>query len=353
MSRYCFQATCVSRGKATDRVVCPTCGDKTRPDFTNLPPPPAALDPSREFGIIETNSRTPGESAATLDDVVIYTAVKSDDGQAREKLIGRIYGYALPLVEATACIVLAISGRFTITFALGALFSVQQVIVNYRGRKLTGPISEDPEIQARISQTLKELCIAAGCPIPRVTLRRTATPAGVLLGRGRAVLLLSPDLARVTDDDALRAVIAHEVAHLSSSDIAVARRRITDRKLGIYLLMLALFFTIGKQRYEFLLILIVLLIPFLKIVALSFGFNNRWRETRADLAGVALTEKPDAMIRSLELVSEIVKGNRERIYGRALLKWALTPFSIPATTHPPLEERIARLRAFTPTSEAS
>jgi Zn-dependent protease with chaperone function len=95
--------------------------------------------------------------------------------------------------------------------------------------------------------------------------------------------------------------------------------------------------------------LIVFFVPFIRVVTLLLGFTNRWRETRADVAGVALTQNPDAMIRGLQLVYGLVEENRKQIYGPAPLRWALIPFSIRATTHPSLAERIARLRAITPT----
>jgi Zn-dependent protease with chaperone function len=119
--------------------------------------------------------------------------------------------------------------------------------------------------------------------------------------------------------------------------------------LGTYILGLVPVFTIGKSSWIAVFMLIVFFVPFIRVVTLLLGFTNRWRETRADVAGVALTQNPDAMIRGLQLVYGLVEENRKQIYGRAPLRWALIPFSIRATTHPSLAERIARLRAITPT----
>lgn len=347
MSRYCSQTTCDSQGEPTDLLSCPTCGHETTPP--NLPPPPVISINSREFGLMEAKPEAPGEAPAGPDDEVLFTSSASSEKQSRKKSIQRAVGFVFPLVEAALCVVLAIDGRFPIVFSLGALLAVQQFIVVRRVRKMLGPVSEDLDIQARISPLLKDLCMAAQCPLPRVTLRRTANPAGVLAGRSKAMLLLSPDFVRSTDDDTLRAVLAHEVSHLSSSDLGAARRRAQSLFLGTYILGLVPVFTIGKSSWIAVFMLIVFFVPFIRVVTLLLGFTNRWRETRADVAGVALTQNPDAMIRGLQLVYGLVEENRKQIYGRAPLRWALIPFSIRATTHPSLAERIARLRAITPT----
>jgi Zn-dependent protease with chaperone function len=346
MSRYCSQTTCDAQGEATDLDRCPSCGHETTPP--NLPPPPAAHDNSAEFGLMQARPVLAEPSIAKLDDAVVYTT-KPLGSQARRQDIQRALSFMLPLGEAAICITYVIKGRLAILFALGAVLALQQFVVVARAKKLVSPIKEVLELQARISPALKELCVEAKCPLPQVTLRRTSIPAGVLPGRNRTVLLLSPDFVRESDDDVLRAVIAHEVAHLSSSDVVIARRRGQSLIVGIYLLWFAYFYTVGKESWTSVFILLVFIVPLLRIVALPLGFTNRWRETRADLAGVSLTENPDAMIRGLELVYGIAEENRKKIYGRAPLKWALIPFSIRATTHPPLAVRIEQLRAFTPT----
>lgn len=299
---------------------------------------------------MEATPKPPGRSPATIDDVVVFTKAKSGDARSRQESIRRVLGYAIPLVEAALCVILAVSGRLTILFAFGALFAVQQVILTHQVRKLTNPISEDLDSQARVSSILKQLCIAASCPIPEVTLRQTSIPAGVLPKRGQALLLLSTDFVQRANDDELRAVIAHEVAHLMSNDVAIARRRSQILILGTYVLWAALFYTVGRENWIYVFIYVVFLTPFLRLVALPLGFLYRRRETKADLAGAGLTADPDAMIHGLELVYSIVAESRQKIYEGRWMKWALFPFSMRPTTHPKLEDRIVRLHALTPTN---
>jgi Zn-dependent protease with chaperone function len=344
MSRYCSQPACVAEGEPTDLLVCPQCGHETTPP--NLPPPPAIPENSSEFGLMQARPPAPVEAPAGPDDQVIFTTIASSEKESKKKFIQRAIVYVYPVVEAVACIALAADGRFPIVFSLGAILSVQQLIIVRRVKKMVGPISEDSDIQARISSVLKELCIAAQCPLPQVTLRRTAIPAGVLAGRSKAILLLSPDFVCSADDESLRAALAHEVSHISSGDLGAAKRRMQSLLLGTYILGLVPVFTLGKSSWIAVFMLIVFFVPFIRVVTLLLGFTIRWRETRADVMGVALTQNTRGMIRGLQLVYELARQNREQIYGRTSLRWTLIPFSIRATTHPPLAERIAHLRAI-------
>jgi Zn-dependent protease with chaperone function len=70
---------------------------------------------------------------------------------------------------------------------------------------------------------------------------------------------------------------------------------------------------------------------------------NRRRESRADQDAVALCGDPAALVRGLAEVRATTERVRRLLFGSPPLAWILWPVSWQLPTHPPMDERVARL----------
>lgn len=251
------------------------------------------------------------------------------------------------LLEFAGCIAFIVSGQQVGLFAVGAVFSAQFFVLTLLSRRVIGPISEDEELRTRISLALKEVCSRARCEIPRVSLRRTNVPVGVAPIRGYVRLQISPDLVEVLDDRALRAILAHEIAHLTQGDVKRFLMRARLSMLFLYVVWLLVYWKLGTGAGGIALFaLVVFIVPCLRILSLATSAQNQPREVRADIDGAILVSDPQGMIRGLQAVYDLSGQLRQRLYPRRASKWALFPWSIRARSHPSLEARINILNAF-------
>jgi Zn-dependent protease with chaperone function len=256
------------------------------------------------------------------------------------KLIGVIYIYGIPIM----CIALAITGHYRVVFMIGAILGVQLAYIQFRSKRFSGPMIDDPVTRSRISPPLKELCAAAEIAVPRVCVRRSVVPAAMMLQNKRPTLWLSPDFLQVADDTALRAIIAHEVNHLQKGDLAAAQKRRTATALILMVAWLIIFFGTGTNSWIAIAILYAFVMPTMRLITTLMGFFWRKRETRADLEGAEATNDPEAMIRGLRQAYGLGPAIRKKVFGPSAFRWILFPYSLPSTIHPSLDDRVPRLR---------
>jgi Zn-dependent protease with chaperone function len=281
--------------------------------------------------------------------LVEYDRQPSDAKARRVRMLRLTVGFTIFAVVIALAVVRVISDEYPYAFGLGAVLLVQFVVIAIRVRRMSGPVLTDPEAESRISPILSELCAAAQCAVPRVSIRRTTVPAGIIVRSKQPVLLISPDFLAATDDASLRAILAHEVAHLSAGDISIAKRRSQFAVLGTELAGVVVWIVLGQKTGVALLLWVLYFIPCIQLYLRFTGSQVRRRETHADMAGAAALGDPDAMIRGLEIVYGLTDLTRESLYGGSGWKWMSFPWSLQPRTHPPLAQRIARLRLTTTT----
>jgi heat shock protein HtpX len=213
-----------------------------------------------------------------------------------------------------------------------------------------------------------EMAIAAGVPAPPVYLIDDTALNAFATGRDpeHAALAITQGLREKLTRAELQAVIAHEMSHVRHFDIRLAMLLAT--LVGVVVLLSdffrrGLFWTGGGRRSSSrdgggpaaLVILVVaiflsILAPLIaKVIQLA---ASRQREYLADAGAVELTRDPEAMISALEKLG----GDREvlevanRATAHLYIVQPIKKFEARAqgmfSTHPPLEERIERLRAL-------
>jgi heat shock protein HtpX len=218
------------------------------------------------------------------------------------------------------------------------------------------PKEADPELV----NVVEEVAIAAGLPRPRVYLipddSMNAFAAG--MRPEKAVVAVTRGLRRSLRRDELQGVVAHEMAHIGNRDtrvmVLMAVLVGSVAILSDYFLR-SLRFGGGRRRgggkgQGVVLLLAILLAIVAPLLAALIRFAvSRRREYLADATGAALTRNPGALADALEKLGG--QGPRAAFANRGTQHlFIVNPFRARQAadtvfaTHPPLDERIRRLR---------
>jgi heat shock protein HtpX len=215
-----------------------------------------------------------------------------------------------------------------------------------------------PLEQEHLSNVVEGLAIAAGIPAPRFIIAKDDNLNAFATGRDpeHAVLAVTSGLLKTMNREELEGVVAHEMSHIKNYDIRF--ESMVAVLVGIVVIAAQIFLRgmmfsggggnrRGGGNIIFLVIGIILAILapiFTQLVKLAV---SREREYLADSSGAYLTRNPEGLASALEKikdtnVNEKVNGAVAHLYftNPWLSKNASSWFS----THPPIDERIKRLR---------
>jgi heat shock protein HtpX len=205
---------------------------------------------------------------------------------------------------------------------------------------------------------VENMAITAGLPVPKVYIIEDESPNAFATGRDpeHASVAFTTGLLRKLDKVELEGVVAHEMSHIKNYDIRVMT--IVVVLVGLIALLSDLLIRLPMYRSRdnknnaaviaFLVGLVLgLLSPLLaELIRLAV---SRTREYLADASGVMLTRHPNGLISALEKIasSNIPLKHANRATAHLYIS---SPFKKGGffrglfSTHPPTEERIARLR---------
>lgn len=216
-----------------------------------------------------------------------------------------------------------------------------------------------------IYHLVENLCITAGLPVPKIYIIEDSAPNAFATGRDpkHAAIALTTGILSKLDKAELEGVIAHELSHIGNRDILIST--VATVLVGTVILI-----TDWSSRSAFwgrrddnnndsgwiglILIIILSILAPLSAQLLQLAVSRK-REFLADASGALLTRYPEGLARALEKISsdpdELEVANRAtaHMYIVSPLKgddegkktsWLARSFM----THPPVEERIARLR---------
>jgi heat shock protein HtpX len=243
---------------------------------------------------------------------------------------------------------------------IGAGFYV--IITYYAGAKMALAINQAHEIQKsdnpRLWRIVENLSITDGLPMPRVFIMNDPAPNAFATGRDpkRAAVCVTSGLLDLMDDQELQGVLAHELSHIKNYDIRVAMVAFALTAIISLLadIIIRLTWFGGGDREEnnqvfFILgIVAAILAP---IVAMMIQMAiSRQREYLADATGALTTRYPEALASALEKIKQKGSATRRQNTATAHLFFAspLKGHSITNlfNTHPPIDDRIARLRSM-------
>ncbi|MEQ8433601.1 MAG: M48 family metallopeptidase [Oceanicaulis sp.] len=215
----------------------------------------------------------------------------------------------------------------------------------------------------RVYNLLENLCISRGLTMPGLRLIETASLNAYASGLGEkdAVITVTRGLVDTLTDDELEAVLAHELTHVINRDVrllVVAVVFVGIISLIGELLARGLFRgsvarlggarrgKAGNSGVFFVIAIAVIGVCWLLAMMIRFAMS-RSREYMADAGAVELTKNPEAMISALEKVSGRSKVDEApRELRQMFLHDDSAGFAGLFMTHPPIERRIAALRAF-------
>ena len=235
-------------------------------------------------------------------------------------------------------------------------FSDKLVLRMYKARPVSE--SEAPELHAMV----KNLALKASLPMPHVYIIPGDTPNAFATGRDErhAVVAVTEGILRILDRDELEGVISHELTHIKNRDMLIGSIAATLAGTIVMLAHMAQWAAIfgGASRDDeeggggiIGLILMAVLAPI--AAAIIQMAISRSREYLADAGGAKISGKPYDLAGALEklsLASRVIPMEANPSTAHMFIVNPLTRRSLMNlfSTHPPVEERIARLRSMRP-----
>jgi heat shock protein HtpX len=224
--------------------------------------------------------------------------------------------------------------------------------------RMYGAQEVDERSSPRLYRMVQGLSRAAGLPMPRVCIVENDQPNAFATGRNpehAAVCATSGLLARL-DDDELAGVLAHELGHVKNHDILTMTLTATIAGSVSMLANFALWFGGGDRRNNPLGIVGIILVSILAPIAamLVQATISRTREFEADKAGAEISRHPlwlASALSHIEHSAQITANPEAEAHPATAHMFIINPLSGGGisglfATHPPTEERIARLRAM-------
>jgi heat shock protein HtpX len=234
-------------------------------------------------------------------------------------------------------------------------FSDRIVLSMYGARELSQ--SDAPELYA----TVHDLALAAGMPMPRLYLVPSESPNAFATGRGpsHAAVAVTEGILRLLSRAELRGVLAHELSHVRNRDTLISAIAATLAGVILMVARMAQFAALfgGMRRDDDrdgasgLELLIMVVVAPLAAMLIQMAVS-RSREYQADATGAHISHSPQDLASALEKIA--VASGRVPLLpaGPATAHlWIVNPLrgswiANLFSTHPPVEERIRRLRAM-------
>ncbi len=267
-------------------------------------------------------------------------------------LIGVVYG-VFAYVMMRLGMPLMFIGVIVLGFAIFQYFMSDRMVMMSTGAKEVSE-ADAPELFAMV----RELANRYGMPMPKVAIMDSAMPNAFATGRNpnnALVAVTTGILQRLTRRE-LRAVLGHELAHVANRDMKVLA--ISNFFVTLTSFLMTMFFfnmlfgrrDAGGGSAPFMVAyLVTMLVYFVgKLLVLSL---TRYREYGADNTGAEISGDPGGLADALQKISmgmnyipdddlRRLQTAQAFLIAPALRGFAANMFS----THPPMEERIARLR---------
>lgn len=273
--------------------------------------------------------------------------------------LGWVFSYVF---ESQIILFVAVGFSFFMSF-FSYWYSDKIVLAISRAKPLRK--SNNPELY----NIVENLCITAGLPMPRIYVVNEQAPNAFATGRNseKAVVVVTHGLLERLNRSELEGVIAHELSHIGNRDILLSTVVVVLVGSIVMLSDMFLRWTIwggrgrrrdshgGDGRIQAIMMLVGLLAAILspiiaKLIQLAI---SRKREFLADASGALLTRYPEGLAGALEKIAQdstplkVANKATAHMYIISPLKGkqakGIAKFFL---THPPVGERVKRLRSM-------
>jgi heat shock protein HtpX len=266
-------------------------------------------------------------------------------------LLGLLYTvFVVVLLQAGA-------GFGVLIVVIGALVLGQLFLSDKLGLAAMGAKVVTPEQAPGLHAMIERLCIQADLPKPKVAVADTPIPNAFAMGRSQknATVCATTGIMETLSPAELEGVMAHELSHVKNRDVLIMTIASFFATVAAVITQNGFFFgMMGGDDDEGGPAFIVVLLVSLLVYVISFFLMmalSRYREFAADRGAALITARPSALASALLRISGKMQQIPDRDLRAAgeLNAFFIIPTSVKTTartlfsTHPPLEQRIARL----------
>ena len=252
--------------------------------------------------------------------------------------------------------IVPIAVGITLFSVWGSYYGSDKLVLTMTGAKLIQE-SDNPKLFGLV----QEITIASGLPMPKVAIVEDSAPNAFATGRNpeHALIAFTTGILDAMDRDQLQGVIAHEMAHVGNRDTLVSAVAATTAgviALISDILMRMMWFGGGRRDRDsngnplmLVVSLVVLILAPIAAMMLKSAISRK-RESLADATAVAFTRNPAGLRSALEVLAADSTVVRQKSTAVAHI-WIESPLDAKAVSkmfasHPPIQERIATLRAM-------
>jgi heat shock protein HtpX len=274
---------------------------------------------------------------ATLKTVVLLSALGGI-------LVGAGYLIGGP---STALIFLFIA----VAINMGSWFFSDKIAIASARAK---PVSEEED--PRLYQMVRDLTTRAGLPMPKLYVIPQEQPNAFATGRNpkHSAVAVTAGIRKLLTEDELRGVLAHELGHVRNHDILLTSVVATIASAITWIGYMVLW--IGGEDDSPLGILGPLLLWILAPISAAIiqMAISRQREYAADATGAEICGNPESLASALMRLESGAQAMPMQVNQATEPLYIVKPFKGGGiaslfSTHPPIEERVRRLRQMRPT----
>ncbi len=262
------------------------------------------------------------------------------------------------------------SGNLFIAFAFGIPIAIGYVAVTYSisvptvlAAAKARPANPSNREEKLLINRVEEISIAAGLPMPKVYVQDTEYINAFATGKKPqdAVVCVTIGALRKLNQEELEGVIAHEMSHIKNNDILIAT--VTIAVVGAIALISEIVFwslfwggagrSRGRNDGNAIILVIAILFAILAPLfsRLTYLAISRKREYLADSSGAYLSRNPEGLAKALEKIKADHPKEKPKGSKTVAPLYISNPFkgqSVSSlwSTHPPIDERIRRLRSM-------
>jgi len=252
----------------------------------------------------------------------------------------------------------AYTGDYIFGLIIGLCISIPMNFIGYyKSDKIalmaSGAKLIEKQVNTKLYNTVENLAITAGIPMPKVAIIHDQSLNAFATGRDyehSAIAVTSGLLEKLTQTE-LEGVIAHEMSHIKNYDIRLMT--IVVVLIGTIALLADMarfgFYSRDKKTSGPIMILLIVLIIVSPIIGQLIKLTiSRQREYLADASGALLTRYPEGLASALEKISQdttpLKRANNATAHMFISSPFKKGALSKAFSTHPPAKERIKRLR---------
>ncbi len=233
---------------------------------------------------------------------------------------------------------------------LGTYWFSDKLALKMSGAK---PIEESEA--PRLYQMVRELCTRADLPMPRLYMIPQDQPNAFATGRNpkHAAVAVTRGITKLLSEDELRGVISHELSHIRHRDTLIQAVAAAIGGAITWIAYMLLWFG-GDDESPLGLVASLALFLLAPIAASIIQLAiSRQREYSADASGAEICGNPESLASALLRLEEGAKAVPMQVNQAAEPLYIVKPFSGGGvsrlfSTHPPIEERVRRLRQMRP-----